>query len=423
MSVPSVSPPASPAQGNKIAHFVGDTGDYWRLLIRGNVLVAVTLGIYRFWLTTDMRRFLWSHTQIGGETLEYTGRGIELFLGFLIAIAVLVPIYVGVIGVSFAIPGWQDLGTSILFLVLFVLGQFAVYRARRYRLTRTVFRGVRLHQNGSAWIYAFRAVAWWIPVFLTLGLAYPWAQANLERYKMRHTFFGDMPGRFDGTGTSLFLRYIVLWLILVVPAALMLARVSAADWSLLVTQIAQSARGGTKASPTMSAAALALVFAPLWIIFVGMLLAPAYEAIVMRWWLSGVRFGEIALTSNLRKRSVYGIYLRFLLGMFLLSIAGGIVGGVIAGFVATTAISLKGSGAAAVAAQVLGTIFGVVLYVAYLLAVSTIYQVVVKLALWRLAVESLDVSNFHLVELVKAEGQQSSPFGEGLADALNVGSF
>jgi hypothetical protein len=143
----------------------------------------------------------------------------------------------------------------------------------------------------------------------------------------------------------------------------------------------------------------------------------------MRWWLSGVRFGEIALTSNLRKRSVYGIYLRFLLGMFLLSIAGGIVGGVIAGFVATTAISLKGSGAAAVAAQILGTIFGVVLYVAYLLAISTIYQVVVKLALWRLAVESLDVSNFHLVELVKAEGQQSSPFGEGLADALNVGSF
>jgi hypothetical protein len=38
-------------------------------------------------------------------------------------------------------------------------------------------------------------------------------------------------------------------------------------------------------------------------------------------------------------------------------------------------------------------------------------------------VESLDVSNFHLVDLVKAEGQQSSPFGEGLADALNVGSF
>src|SRR5215475_6536919 len=96
MSVPSVSTPESAigasVQGNKIAHFVGDTGDYWRLLIRGNVLVAVTLGIYRFWLSTDMRRFLWSHTQIGGETLEYTGRGIELFLGFLIAIAVLIPV-------------------------------------------------------------------------------------------------------------------------------------------------------------------------------------------------------------------------------------------------------------------------------------------------------------------------------------------
>ena len=30
----------------------------------------VTLGIYRFWLTTDIRRFLWSNTELAGETLR-----------------------------------------------------------------------------------------------------------------------------------------------------------------------------------------------------------------------------------------------------------------------------------------------------------------------------------------------------------------
>ena len=64
--------------------FLGLERNYWRLLIRGSVLLAVTLGIYRFWLTTDMRRFLWSNTGILGEPLEYTGTARELLIGFLL---------------------------------------------------------------------------------------------------------------------------------------------------------------------------------------------------------------------------------------------------------------------------------------------------------------------------------------------------
>ena len=45
-------------------------GFFWRLLIRGAVLLMFTLGIYRFWLTTDIRRFLWSNTELAGETLR-----------------------------------------------------------------------------------------------------------------------------------------------------------------------------------------------------------------------------------------------------------------------------------------------------------------------------------------------------------------
>ena len=50
----------------------------------------------------------------------------------------------------------------IAFAALGLIGQYAIYRARRYRLTRTIYRGVRFHQSGSAWRYAFRAVFWWI---------------------------------------------------------------------------------------------------------------------------------------------------------------------------------------------------------------------------------------------------------------------
>ena len=50
--------------------FLGFDKDYWRLWIRGSILLALTLGIYRFWLTTDTRRFLWSNTEVLGEPLE-----------------------------------------------------------------------------------------------------------------------------------------------------------------------------------------------------------------------------------------------------------------------------------------------------------------------------------------------------------------
>src|SRR2546429_5240441 len=86
---PAETAPARPPNG---ARFGGNERAFWRLLIRGAVLLLVTLGIYRFWLATDIRRFLWSNTEIASDGLEYIGTARELLLGFLIAIALLVPI-------------------------------------------------------------------------------------------------------------------------------------------------------------------------------------------------------------------------------------------------------------------------------------------------------------------------------------------
>src|SRR3954453_18994804 len=81
--------PTPPAAGGR---FSGNERKFWQLLIRGAVLLLVTLGIYRFWLATDVRRFLWSNTELAGDGLEYVGTARGLFLGFFIAIALLVPI-------------------------------------------------------------------------------------------------------------------------------------------------------------------------------------------------------------------------------------------------------------------------------------------------------------------------------------------
>jgi uncharacterized membrane protein YjgN (DUF898 family) len=404
----------APAGG--IVRFGGESRAFWLLLARGAVLLMLTLGIYRFWLTTDIRRFLWANTELAGETFEYTGTARELLLGFLIAVAILLPLYAGFFLVAL---GLGQLSSLLALLVLTVLGHYAVYRARRYRLTRTVYRGVRFHQSGSAWRYAVCAVFWWTLILLTLGLVYPFAQSRLERFKMRNTFFGNLQGRFEGSGFRLFLRGGVLWLLAVVPFGVgLIATLRAVNWNTL-----KDAPAGDDLSSWLEASGLAgaMVYAGLagiWVLLSFVLLYPIFQAIVLRWWTSGLRFGEVVVTSGLRTPQVLGVYARFLFYALLFSLAAAAI--VVPGAILLPKLTGELD---TIRKEIVTTLAGLAAYVAIALGYSTIYQATVKLGLWRCVVESLDISNLSVLEQVTAAGQPASPIGEGLADALNVGGI
>ncbi|MGA7082780.1 MAG: DUF898 family protein [Pseudolabrys sp.] len=402
--------------------FLGQRRSYWRLLIRGAALLMVTLGIYRFWLVTDVRRFLWSNTDIAGEPLEYTGTALELLLGFLVAIALLIPIYAGFFLAALDLGLLGKLSGLLAFAALGVLGQYAIYRARRYRLTRTIYRGLRFHQSGSAWSYAIRATLWWIATIVTLGLAYPFQMASLERYKMRNTFYGDLAGRFEASGFALLLRGLPMWLLFFAPLALAIRGFVGIDWQALIDAIAQ---GGddvmSKIEGGNPGLGSAIVFAMLMggtSIVLGALLYPAFQALILRWWSSGLRFGGLEVRSRLRTRDVYGAYARFVGYASLFSIAMGIIGTIVlfmAGVVVGAALET--------AEQITATLLLLVAYVITALGFSTIYRATVQLSLWQLGLESLELSGLSELEKVKAAGRPSSALGEGLADALNVGGY
>jgi uncharacterized membrane protein YjgN (DUF898 family) len=386
-------------------------------LARGAVLLMFTLGLYRFWLTTDVRQFLWANTELDGESFEYTGTARELLLGFLIAIAVLVPLYA--VFFIIALAYGDPLSSLSGFLVLTVLGPYAVYRARRYRLTRTIYRGVRFHQSGSAWRYAACSLLWWSLNLLSLGLSYPFAQAQLERFKMRNTYFGNLPGRFEGSGAQLLLRGISLWALAVVPVTLGLV---ASLLALNEAAFKPAAAGGDLASwLEASGLAGAAVFAALtvvWLILCIAILYPIFQTIVLRWWVSGLRFGEVVLDSRLRVAQVFAVYARFVGYALLFTLIAGVI-------VLSGAAILQSSmgGTESLAGEVVNTLAALAAYVAIALGYSTIYQATVKLGLWRSVIESMTVGDLAVLNKVIGEGQPASPFGEGLADALNVGSI
>jgi len=417
------SNPIVPAE---TVRFLGDEGVYWRLRIKGAALVVVTLGIYRFWLATDVRRFLWSNTEISGDTLEYNGLATELLIGFLFAVAILVPLYMGFALVALELDLVAVTPALIGFALLLLLGEYALYRARRYRLTRTVFRGLRFDQHGSPWRYALYALVCWGIVIVTLGLAYPWTAAFIERFKMRNTSYGDLQGRFEGRGLALFWRGLPIWLLVVgVPIFAIGGMARLIDWNMLGNELAAAQGDGDsmnaliKNNPQLREAIGIIIAASSASVLVGVVLYPVFQAVKLRWWISGLRFGEVAVTSRLRIRQVYRVYLRLLLYLFLLGLLASVMGGM------TVAVVLGVVRLAhnATLTQVAVGAISLLLYVVVMIGSSTIYQVIVAAGLWRLGAQTAALSGEAALDGVRATGTASSALGEGLADALGVGSI
>jgi uncharacterized membrane protein YjgN (DUF898 family) len=405
--------------------FTGVRGDFRRLVVRGAMLELLTLGFYRFWLATDMRRHLWSHTSVGGDAPEYTGTAKELLIGFLFALAILVPIYLVYFFLGFEAERYQAFASVPLILFFYLFYQFAMYRARRYRLTRTIWRGVRFWMKGSGIVYAIRAGLWMLLVIVTLGLALPWYQAALERYKMQNTFYGDLAGRFDETGWALFKRVCWLWLPILpfiifmigslVSVLLLLAKIQPGYEMLsILTFIGTAFR-----SPVVSGVYGVLLL--LWLPFAFAI----YKALECRWWISGIRFGDVGFESKLAAGSLIGLYWKVIGWTVLIFILlSAWIGAVIFSAWAMFAGGQTTEEAFAAVVQQVPILIGLAAgYVIAALAFGTVVRLYLRRDVWARVAASALVYNLSAADNVTARGEAANALGEGFADSLDIGGF
>jgi uncharacterized membrane protein YjgN (DUF898 family) len=193
--------------------FTGRRGPLFKLALKNAILTVLTLGIYRFWAKTWVRRYFWHNIRIRGEALEYTGLPSELLIGFLIALAILAPIFIAYEGVYFflgEISEPVEIALNAVYgLTLLAFFQFAFYRMWRYRLSRTVWRGIHFGLDGSALKYVGISMAWLLMTLLTLGLAYPWFRVATWRFRTRNIRFGNSHFAFDGSGRHLIKSWLI----------------------------------------------------------------------------------------------------------------------------------------------------------------------------------------------------------------------
>lgn len=195
----------------------GTRGELFPLAVSVALLTLLTLGIYRFWGKTRIRKYIWSSTVGDGDAFEYTGTGLEKFLGFLVAVVALA-IYLGVVqmllfflGLSYSIDVDTPQGlialNALIYINIFALMPlifYAMYRARRYKMARTRWRGVRFGMEKGAWGFAARAIGYGLLTIVTLGALFPLGNFKLEKYMADRSYFGDARFEQGGKWTALY---------------------------------------------------------------------------------------------------------------------------------------------------------------------------------------------------------------------------
>lgn len=210
--------------------FAGDWREFAPIAFTNLLLSIVTLGVYTFWAKARERRYLWSRTRFIDDRLEWTGTGLELFIGYVMAFFLfLVPL--GVIQFvvqALAIRGEDGLaGLLILIfylLFLYLLG-VAIYRAMRYRLSRTYWHGIRGGSDDQGFGYAVSHLWKTIVGTIAFGLLVPWAMVSLWNERWNRMSFGPHAFQSNGRVTSALIgRYLLYYLMpILVFVGIMLA--------------------------------------------------------------------------------------------------------------------------------------------------------------------------------------------------------
>jgi uncharacterized membrane protein YjgN (DUF898 family) len=196
-------------------------GSAWSLLgihIVNVLFTLLTLGIYYFWGKARVRAYLFGASELEADRFAYHGTGTELLVGFVKGVVVFgIPVLL--LSVLPQVYGAPDAVTSSLAMLLWLLGLLlvpvAMVGSRRYRLSRTSWRGIRFSFRGSAREFVGIFVVGTILSSLTFGIYYPVFATRRQAFMISHAYFGSRKFDFDANGRALIGPFLVMLLLFV----------------------------------------------------------------------------------------------------------------------------------------------------------------------------------------------------------------
>ncbi len=401
---------ASFRTGNARPVYAHDGPSLFWLALRTSILAVLTLGIYRFWMTTRLRSHYWQSIRIQGDPFEYTGTGLEKILGFLVAIVILA-VYLGLVNLALTFVGMSyfsghPLALQISILAAVPLFFFAEYRARRYIMARTRWRGIRFGLGDGAWGYTVRAIGLWILTILTAGLMYPYKQYKLTKYIVDRSWFGNIRFEQRGSWAGLFASWVWIYIVLGLMALSL--------WGIY-------ADTGNPSTMVIGGVIMTAGYFALMVMFV------RYEVVAFRYLWNNRGLGEANYSCEISPAQVIMVYVFGSLGVLFFSV---VVAAVLIALAAIAAIAMVGQermmgwSEGATPAQMMADWPVLAMFAAaYLLAIAVSYafsQIFITRPLLRRKAETMTVNNIQALSVSRQREHDHAAEAGGFADALGV---
>ncbi len=373
-------------------------------LLKNKLFGILTFGFYRFWGKTHVRRLMWQSIKVGDDRLEYHGTAKELFIGFLIALVVLSLLFTAVGTflhfLVFSNPTLAFAEQITNFALLYAFWQFARYRLWRYRLSRTSLRTVRFFLQGKALVYTGKTVLWTLFSVVSLGWAYPYLRSVQANYQLNNLAFGDQNFQYQGD-TARF--YSIYWPSILIGQFIITACLVYVGYMSDLELASLSSIEATLASLQATDEIWIIMIIGSFITFLMLVFARVAEIryVVGMTQFSGARFSSALPASRM---------LLIFAGMFLI---------VVAGFVGISALVW----AAALFNPATITLFAFFLFFALYVVFDIIKYLFLIVPMVKIVCKTLSTDNVQVFEEVAASAENSPIYGEGLADALDVGAF
>lgn len=189
--------------------FHGDGGALFRIYAICLLKVLVTLGVYYFWLKARVRGYIYSQTELAGERFAFHGTGWELLKGWVKAMVLLVVVLALLVFAQWAAgpDAAATVGRVVTAALAIVVAPVVIVGSRRYRLSRTSWRGIRFVFRGRVNDLMRQLLVDGLLTAITFGFYYPLLLNNLREFIVTSSAYGNIPFEYDGEGSELWRIY------------------------------------------------------------------------------------------------------------------------------------------------------------------------------------------------------------------------
>jgi uncharacterized membrane protein YjgN (DUF898 family) len=392
--------------------FHGSWTAFLPIALTNLMLTIVTLGVYRFWATTRERQYLWSETEFIDDRLQWTGKGTELFIGFvMVLILILIPFFgIQMLAQALALRGHEGFAALLTFATfgfIFYLTGIARFRGLRYKLSRTYWHGIRGGSDDQGfsygWSYIWRTFVGAIPLYLLT----PWAMMTLWNERWNRMSFGPHNFASIGDERETYKRFLLFYIL---PIALIILAVVAA---VVAGVSGRSGGGGAAAAGGVAILAILGIYGGLGII------AIAFYAKFFRVAVAGLSLGQLDFNFSARSTDWFILLLGDIGLWILAAIAVGIPFAAVAGMIgANTGFQMPTPDADP--SQIYFAFLPMILFAFLPLALVGPF---IRYRHWKFFITHMQAyGEVNLDDLTQSQ-TATSRHGEGLLDAFDVGAI